>query len=138
MVNRKAGRKFHLQPRGNRQRPHVLLIVETAMSFGRGVLEGISQYLVENPPWSVQLDLRELLVTPPAWLENWDGDGIITPFEFVDKFKKIAMEQPLHPSAFARVPSTNPSALQVGPASRIRTAPPAVCAHSPRPSPTSL
>ncbi|MGB0758056.1 MAG: xylose operon transcription regulator XylR, partial [Rubripirellula sp.] len=48
------------------------------MSFGRGVLEGISQYLVENPPWSVQLDLRELLVTPPAWLENWDGDGIIT------------------------------------------------------------
>ena len=78
MPNRKAGRKFHLQPRGNRQRPHVLLIVETAMSFGRGVLEGISQYLVENPPWSVQLDLRELLVTPPAWLENWDGDGIIT------------------------------------------------------------
>jgi len=78
MVTRKQGRKFHFQPRGNQQRPHVLLIVETAMSFGRGVLEGISQYLVENPPWSVQLDLRELLVTPPAWLENWDGDGIIT------------------------------------------------------------
>jgi LacI family transcriptional regulator len=59
-------------------RPHVLLIVETAMSFGRGVLEGISRYLVENPPWSVQLDLRELLVTPPAWLRQWEGDGIIT------------------------------------------------------------
>ncbi len=48
------------------------------MAFGRGVLEGISRYLVENPPWSVQLDLRELLVTPPAWLRRWDGDGIIT------------------------------------------------------------
>lgn len=48
------------------------------MSFGRGVLEGISRYLMENPPWSVQLDLRELLVTPPAWLTRWDGDGIIT------------------------------------------------------------
>ena len=60
------------------KRPHVLLIVETAMAFGRGVLEGISRYLVENPPWSVQLDLRELLVTPPAWLRRWDGDGIIT------------------------------------------------------------
>ncbi|MDE0863398.1 MAG: XylR family transcriptional regulator [Rubripirellula sp.] len=48
------------------------------MSFGRGVLEGISRYLVENPPWSVQLDLRELLVTPPSWLRRWDGDGIIT------------------------------------------------------------
>lgn len=60
------------------RRPHVLLIVETAMSFGRGVLEGISRYLMESPPWSVQLDLRELLVTPPAWLRQWDGDGIIT------------------------------------------------------------
>ena len=48
------------------------------MAFGRNVLEGISRYLVENPPWSVQLDLRELLVAPPAWLRDWDGDGIIT------------------------------------------------------------
>ncbi len=60
------------------RRPHVLLIVETAMSFGRGVLEGISRYLIENPPWSVQLDLRELQVAPPVWLDRWDGDGIIT------------------------------------------------------------
>ena len=48
------------------------------MAFGRGVLEGISRYLMENPPWSVQLDLRELLVAPPAWLRRWEGDGIIT------------------------------------------------------------
>ncbi len=48
------------------------------MSFGRGVLEGISRFLVESPPWSVQLDLRELQVTAPAWLDRWDGDGIIT------------------------------------------------------------
>ncbi|QDT09234.1 XylR family transcriptional regulator [Stieleria marina] len=59
-------------------RPHVLLIVETSMAFGRSVLEGISRYLVQNPPWSVQLDLRELLATPPAWLRDWEGDGIIT------------------------------------------------------------
>ena len=77
-MNRKQGKKFHITPRGSGHRPHVLLIVETAMSFGRGVLEGISQYLFENPPWSVQLDLRELMVTPPAWLQQWDGDGIIT------------------------------------------------------------
>lgn len=48
------------------------------MSFGRGVLEGISRYLVEHPPWTVQLDLRELQVTSPEWLDRWDGDGIIT------------------------------------------------------------
>ena len=61
-----------------RDRPHVLLMVETSMAFGRRVLDGISRYLVENRPWSVRLDLRELLITPPAWLATWDGDGIIT------------------------------------------------------------
>ena len=64
--------------RSPHDRPQVLLIVETAMAFGRGVLEGISRYLMENPRWAVQLDLRELLVSPPAWLRRWDGDGIIT------------------------------------------------------------
>lgn len=59
-------------------RPRVLLIVETSMAFGRGVLEGISRYLVAKPPWSVHLDMRDLIVTPPAWLRRWDGDGIIT------------------------------------------------------------
>lgn len=61
-----------------RDRPHVLLMVETSMAFGRCVLDGISRYLVENRPWSVQLDLRELVIAPPAWLKDWNGDGIIT------------------------------------------------------------
>jgi LacI family transcriptional regulator len=59
-------------------RPRVLLIVETSMAFGRGVLEGISRYLVANPPWSVHLDTRDLIITEPEWLRRWDGDGIIT------------------------------------------------------------
>ncbi|WP_436715355.1 DNA-binding transcriptional regulator [Roseiconus lacunae] len=48
------------------------------MAFGRGVLEGISRYRIEKQPWSVQLDLRDLMAGPPAWLNSWDGDGIIT------------------------------------------------------------
>lgn len=59
-------------------RKRVLLMIETSMAFGRGVLEGISRYLVERQSWSVQLDVRELLVKPPEWLDTWDGDGIIT------------------------------------------------------------
>ncbi|MCD0459768.1 XylR family transcriptional regulator [Roseiconus lacunae] len=59
-------------------RPKVLLLVETTMAFGRGVLEGISRYRIEKQPWSVQLDLRDLMAGPPAWLNSWDGDGIIT------------------------------------------------------------
>ncbi|MEL6110494.1 MAG: XylR family transcriptional regulator [Planctomycetota bacterium] len=48
------------------------------MAFGRSVLEGISRYRIENQPWAVQLDLRELLAGPPAWFRSWDGDGILT------------------------------------------------------------
>ena len=59
-------------------RPKVLLLVETTMAFGRSVLEGISRYRIEKQPWSVQLDLRELMAGPPAWFESWDGDGVIT------------------------------------------------------------
>ncbi|QDV45747.1 Xylose operon regulatory protein [Stieleria neptunia] len=59
-------------------RPKVLLLVETTMAFGRSVLEGISRYRIERQPWSVQLDLRELMAGPPAWFRSWDGDGIIT------------------------------------------------------------
>ncbi|KAA5545610.1 XylR family transcriptional regulator [Roseiconus nitratireducens] len=59
-------------------RPKVLLLVETTMAFGRSVLEGISRYRIEKQPWSVQLDLRELMAGPPAWFQSWDGDGIIT------------------------------------------------------------
>lgn len=62
----------------HRSRPHVLLLVETSLAFGRHVLDGIGRYLVENPSWSVQLDMRELLAQPPAWLSKWDGDGMIT------------------------------------------------------------
>lgn len=59
-------------------RPKVLLLVETTMAYGRSVLEGISRYRIEKQPWSVQLDLRDLMAGPPAWFRSWDGDGIIT------------------------------------------------------------
>lgn len=60
------------------QRRRVMLIVETSLVYGREVLRGINRYVVANEPWSIYVDLRELVVRPPAWLENWDGDGIIT------------------------------------------------------------
>lgn len=60
----------------NRPR-QVMLIVETSLAYGREVLRGISQYVISHQPWSLYLDLRELIVEPPAWLETWKGDGLI-------------------------------------------------------------
>jgi len=55
-----------------------MLIVETSLAYGRQVLRGISRYVVSHQPWSLYLDLRELMVEPPEWLESWEGDGIIS------------------------------------------------------------
>ena len=50
--------------------------------------------------------------TQQLWLQlqqsfDQNRDGAITPLEYVDGFKALAMGQPLDMTAFARVPSTN-------------------------------
>ncbi len=56
----------------------VLLIVETALAYGREVLRGISRYAVAHGPWSMYLDLRDLVVDLPEGVERWQGDGVIS------------------------------------------------------------
>ncbi|MEX2214611.1 MAG: XylR family transcriptional regulator, partial [Phycisphaeraceae bacterium] len=58
--------------------PHVALIVETSLAYGRGLLHGIGRYIRENGPWSVYVDQRSLYDPPPPWLKGWTGDGIIS------------------------------------------------------------
>lgn len=58
-------------------RPHVALIVETSIHYGRQVLRGITRYLQSHQPWSVFLEQRELWTSPPGWLRRWRGDGVI-------------------------------------------------------------
>jgi LacI family transcriptional regulator len=59
------------------RRPHVALIVETSIHYGRQILRGITRYLRSHQPWSVFLEQRELWTAPPQWLRNWHGDGVI-------------------------------------------------------------
>jgi LacI family transcriptional regulator len=59
-------------------RPHVALIIESSIEYGRGVLRGIAAYLREHGPWSIFLEQRELGAALPKWIREWDGDGIIT------------------------------------------------------------
>jgi LacI family transcriptional regulator len=58
--------------------PHILLLIETSYAFGRGIVEGIARYALENGPWSIQFEPRGLGVMPPSWLKRWSGDGIIS------------------------------------------------------------
>jgi LacI family transcriptional regulator len=61
-----------------RRIPHILLLVETSFAYGRGIVEGIARYALENGPWSVQFEARALNTLPPKWMKNWQGDGIIS------------------------------------------------------------
>ncbi|WP_428304311.1 XylR family transcriptional regulator [Lacipirellula sp.] len=57
--------------------PHVALLIETARSYGRGLLRGVRRYISEQGPWSVYMELRALDSQPPEWIEHWKGDGIL-------------------------------------------------------------
>jgi LacI family transcriptional regulator len=57
--------------------PRILLLIETSRAYGRGIVEGIALYAQENGPWSIQFEDRGLEATPPSWLKEWQGEGII-------------------------------------------------------------
>lgn len=59
------------------ERPHVLLMVETSIAYGRGILTGITRWLRSHRRWSMYLEQHELSASPPAWLADWRGDGVI-------------------------------------------------------------
>ncbi len=60
------------------KKKEVLLVVETSRAFGRGLLQGISQYILEHGDWTVHIEDRGLLEAAPGWLKKWNGDGIIS------------------------------------------------------------
>lgn len=65
-----------MKPAG--RRPHVLLMVETTLEYGREILRGAGRYVLSHGPWSLYVDLRELLAAAPAWLDRRQVDGIIS------------------------------------------------------------
>jgi len=62
-------------------RPRVALLIESSRAFGRGLLFGVAQYVREHGPWSIFLQERSLADLSPAWLRNWEGDGVIARVE---------------------------------------------------------
>ena len=56
----------------------VALLIETSREYGRDLLRGVKRYSVEHGSWSLFVEVRDLETKPPAWLRNWDGDGILT------------------------------------------------------------
>ena len=57
---------------------HVALIIETSSGYGRDLMSGIVKYMRMHDEWSVFVEQRNLWQKPPAWLIDWQGDGIIS------------------------------------------------------------
>ena len=58
--------------------PRVAILVETSRSYTRDLLSGVSRYIHSHNQWSTFLELRAFESSPPPWLNNWDGEGILT------------------------------------------------------------
>lgn len=64
--------------KGGRRIRRVAVLVETTRTYTRDLLAGVRRYVAEHGPWSVFLELRALDSSPPPWLRQWDGDGILS------------------------------------------------------------
>ena len=58
--------------------PQVALIIESSVSYGRGILRGIARYLSSHHRWSLFFEQHELGSPPPTWLASSHWDGILT------------------------------------------------------------
>ena len=57
--------------------PQVALIIESSVSYGRSILQGIARYISSHHQWSVYFDQHELGTPPPKWLNSSHWDGIL-------------------------------------------------------------
>ncbi len=60
---------------------HVAVFVDGAGNYGRGLLEGIADYLQVGGPWSVFVESHATGVFDTDWLRRWRGDGVLA---FID------------------------------------------------------
>ena len=59
----------------------VALLIESSNAYARGLLRGIESYVREQGRWRIYLAEQGRGEQPPAWLRDWDGDGVIARIE---------------------------------------------------------
>ncbi|HEY4417660.1 MAG TPA: XylR family transcriptional regulator [Verrucomicrobiae bacterium] len=57
--------------------PQVALIIESSVSYGRSILQGVARYMASHHRWSVYFEQHELGTAPPKWLASSHWDGIL-------------------------------------------------------------
>jgi len=55
----------------------VALLIETSNRYGRDLLYGVRDWMREGERWAIRLTEQARRAPLPAWLHDWQGDGII-------------------------------------------------------------
>jgi LacI family transcriptional regulator len=83
-INGKRGPRTKVKNRRGasvRAVPKVALLIETSNAYARGLLRGVVAHMREHHSWSIYLSEHMRGDRPPAWLVDWDGDGVIARIE---------------------------------------------------------
>jgi|APLak6261659120_1056016.scaffolds.fasta_scaffold02267_2 LacI family transcriptional regulator len=64
-------------PSPAKARPRVALLIETSNGYGRDLLHGVHDWTRASQSWSIRFTEHPLRTALPAWLNHWEGDGII-------------------------------------------------------------
>src|SRR5437660_1504845 len=56
---------------------HVAVFLDSAGNYGRGLLDGIADYLDVGGPWSLFMESHATGVFDTGWIRRWRGDGIL-------------------------------------------------------------
>ncbi len=62
-------------------RRSVALLIESSNAYARGLLQGIIDYQHQHDAWSIYLPEQDRGATPPKWIRDWHGDGVIARIE---------------------------------------------------------
>ncbi|TWT66867.1 Xylose operon regulatory protein [Posidoniimonas polymericola] len=63
------------------KRRSVALLIETSNAYARGLMDGVVAYQRQHARWSIYMGEHERRASPPLWLREWKGDGIIARIE---------------------------------------------------------
>ncbi len=58
---------------------HVAVLIESSRGYGRGLIEGVAKYSLEQGTWSIYFETRGV-ETSPEWVAHWHGDGVLARF----------------------------------------------------------
>jgi LacI family transcriptional regulator len=66
-----------MTPPTNSPQRRVALFVEASRIYVRGLVRGVARYNREHKQWSVYFTPQAPNDPPPAWLQDWTGDGVL-------------------------------------------------------------